>query len=68
MEMWTSKEVMDYSFFKNIKSQYLASKNILNELEAKGADGFVVRMLNGKFQLDLVKAEKKRCGYEHVQP
>jgi hypothetical protein len=59
MEMWNSKEVIDNSFLKDINNQYLANSNYVKELETKSADGFLVRLLNGKMQMDLVKAEKR---------
>ena len=58
-EMWTSKDVMDYSLFKNMSYEYFGSSNMFKALEAKGADGFIVKTLRGKNTLDLVKAEKR---------
>ncbi len=58
-EIWTSKEVMDYSFFKNIKDEHFGSSNMFKALEAKGADGFIVKALHGKITLNLLKAEKR---------
>jgi hypothetical protein len=62
-EMWTSKDVSDYAFFKNIKNKYLDGGKLYEALDANGAGGFPVRMVvaetKWRIQLDLVKAEKQ---------
>ncbi len=62
-EMWLSKEVIGWANFTEIKNQYLAGSKFFDALKAKGAEGFVVRILvnsaGENMQMDLVKAEKK---------
>ena len=65
-EMWLSKDVPGYaSFIGASMSQMGGGSGFYDKLKAKGADGFVVRMLTKDskggegMQMDLVKAEKK---------
>ena len=59
MEFWNTKDGMDPSFFQDINNLYTGSSTYTNKLKAKGADGFLVRMVNKQMQLDLVKVEKQ---------
>ena len=62
-EMWTSKEVVDYSAFINAKTKFTGRDNLNKALAAKGAEGFPVRIKTSEHgvdvQVDLVKAEKR---------
>ena len=62
-EMWTSKDVIDYSSFLTAKTKYTGRDNLNKALAAKGADGFPVRVKSAEhgtdIQMDLVKAEKR---------
>ncbi len=63
-EMWLSKDVRGYGSFTTVKNKYMGGTKFFEALKAKGAEGFVVRMLiatgrGGNMQMDLVKAEKK---------
>lgn len=62
-EMWTSKDVVDYSAFVSAKTKFTGRLNLNKALAAKGADGFPVRIKTTErgmdMQIDLVKAEKK---------
>ncbi len=64
-EMWLSKEIAGYANYTSIKNNYLGGSKFFDQLKAKGADGFVVRLLTAggrggeKMQMDLVKAEKR---------
>lgn len=62
-EYWTSKEVVNYTDMMKMKTKYTGKENMMKALEAKGADGFPVRIKTteqgNSIQIDLVKAEKK---------
>lgn len=62
-EYWTSKDVVDYADMMKMKSKYTGKDNMMKALEAKGANGFPVRIKTTEqgnaIQIDLVKAEKK---------
>lgn len=62
-EMWTSKEVVDYSAFISAKTKFTGRNNLNKALAAKGAEGFPVRIKTTEhgteIQMDLVKAEKR---------
>ncbi len=62
-EMWLSKDVVGWANYTSVRNQYLTGSKLFEAMKAKGAEGFVVRMLvNGageNIQMDLVKAEKK---------
>lgn len=65
-EMWLSKDVPGYAGVMGASmSQMAGGSGFYDKLKAKGADGFVVRMLTKDprggegMQMDLVKAEKK---------
>ncbi len=62
-EMWTSRDVVDYSSFLTAKSKFTGRDNMNKALAAKGADGFPVRIKTSdhgaEIQMDLVKAEKR---------
>ena len=62
--MWISKDVRGYNNYTTVKNKYMGGTKFFDALKAKGADGFVVRMVmatgrGGDMQMDLVKAEKK---------
>ena len=63
-EMWLSKDIPGFMDYTTVKNNYLGGSKFFDALKAKGADGFVARILtNGergeKMQMDLVKAEKQ---------
>jgi Domain of unknown function (DUF4412) len=62
-EMWTSKDVADYSALINAKTKFTGRLNLNKALAEKGADGFPVRIKTAErgmnVQVDLVKAEKR---------
>ncbi|MCW3121028.1 MAG: hypothetical protein JWQ38_520 [Flavipsychrobacter sp.] len=63
-QMWLSRDIPGYASYTSVEDNYLGGSEFFDKLKAKGADGFVVRMLiNGgrseQIQMDLVKAEKK---------
>ncbi len=63
-EMWMSKDIPNYSSFTSVKTEQLGGAHFFNALKAKGADGFVARLVAAggrgeKIQMDLVKAEKR---------
>lgn len=62
-ELWTSKEVIDYSSFLSIKTKITDRSNLNKALQAKDADGFPVRVKTTEkgmeMQMDLIKAEKR---------
>ena len=62
-ELWTSKEVADYSALISAKTKFTGRDNLNKALAAKGADGFPVRIKTSEHgvdvQVDLVKAEKR---------
>lgn len=63
-EMWTSKEVVDYSAFLSARTKFTGRDNLNKALAAKGADGFPVRIKTLErgmgIQVDLVTAEKRK--------
>ena len=62
-EYWTSKEVVNYTDMMKMKTKYTGKDNMMKALEAKGANGFPVRIKTteqgNSIQIDLMKAEKK---------
>lgn len=62
-EYWTSKDVVDYADMMKMKTKYTGKDNMMKALEAKGANGFPVRIKTteqgNSIQIDLVKSEKK---------
>lgn len=63
-DMWTSKDVTDWATTARLKAnKYTSDTKLYDEMKAKGADGFPVRILANEggqqVQMDLVKAEKK---------
>ena len=64
-EMWVSTDVADYAAFMMAKTKFTGRANLYKALEAKGATGFPVRMINSdrgnNIQIDFVKAEKRDC-------
>jgi hypothetical protein len=62
-EMWTSKEVADYTAFISAKTKFTGRENLNKALAAKDADGFPVRIKTSEHgvdvQVDLVTAEKR---------
>jgi hypothetical protein len=64
MDMWTSKDVIDWSVTARIRAnKYMGDSKMYEEMKAKGVEGFAVRILSKEgehqVQMDLVKAEKK---------
>ena len=59
-DLWVSTEIPDYKQFMNVKSKYTTA-GIFKALAAKGALGFMVRIIVGDhgktMQIDLIKAE-----------
>ena len=60
-EMWLSKDVAGYASYRNVRMKYVGSARIYTALMAKGAEGFVVRILaqserGEQMQMDLVRA------------
>ena len=63
-EMWLSKDIPGFMNYTTVKNNYLGGSKFFDALKAKGAEGFVARMLTNsergeKMQMDLVKAEKQ---------
>lgn len=64
MDIWTSKDVVDWATTARLKAnKYMSDSKLYEEMKAKGAEGFPVRILANEggqqVQMDLVKAEKK---------
>lgn len=59
---WMSKEVKGYEKMKKMKGKYLVENGIYGALDAKGIEGYPVRMKitteEGDMQMDLVKSEE----------
>lgn len=60
--LWVSKELKGYQEFKKMKGKYLADDKVLKAYEAKGIEGFPVKMNveteEGMVSMDLIKAEE----------
>lgn len=63
MEMWLTTELQGYADFAKVKTKYTGKDNLYKALEAKGVNGFPVRIKASEkgqgVQLDLIKAEKR---------
>jgi hypothetical protein len=63
MEIWNTTEITGYADFAALKTKYTGKYNLLKAMQAKGAEGFPVRIRVAEkmytMQMDLVKAEKR---------
>jgi hypothetical protein len=63
IEMWNTTEVSGYADLAALKTKYTGKSNLLKAMQAKGAEGFPVRIRVAEkrytMQMDLVKAEKQ---------
>jgi hypothetical protein len=59
-DVWVSTEVLNYKQYLSVKSKY-TSAGIFKAIQAKGAEGFIVRVMASErghsMQVDLVKSE-----------
>lgn len=60
--LWVSKELKGYQEFKKMRGKYLTDDKVMKAYEAKGIEGFPVKMMveteEGTVSMDLLKAEE----------